>query len=73
MKSRYRFLNGCFSLVAVAASAVGTGAAMALLPRYTMAPSDGGAEALARVSVRRVLAELVAVAEASRLPSRLTP
>ncbi|TFD48308.1 LysR family transcriptional regulator [Cryobacterium frigoriphilum] len=78
----------------VAASVVATGAAIALLPRYTMAPRQGSGvvlvpfrelrvarqidvlsrpEALARASVRRVLAELVAVAEASRLPSRLTP
>lgn len=78
----------------VAASVVATGAAIALLPRYTMAPRPGSGvvlvpfravqvarqidvlsrpEALARASVRRVLAELVAVAEASRLPSRLAP
>lgn len=70
----------------VAASVVATGAAIALLPRYTMAPRPGSGvvlvpfrglvvarqidvlsrpEALARVSVRRVLAELVNVADAS--------
>ncbi|MFC5928261.1 LysR family transcriptional regulator [Cryobacterium melibiosiphilum] len=73
----------------VAASVVATGAAIALLPRYTMAPRPGSGvvlvpfrdvpvarqidvlsrpEALARASVRRVLAELVAVAEASASP-----
>ena len=67
----------------VAASVVATGAAIALLPRFTMAPREGDGvvlvpfrdlsvgrqidilsrpEALARASVRRVLAELVLVA-----------
>ena len=68
----------------VATSVVATGAAIALLPRYTMAPREGDGvvlvpfrdlrvgrqidvlsrpEALARASVRQVLAELVVVAE----------
>ena len=68
----------------VATSVVATGAAIALLPRYTMAPRQGDGvvlvpfrgltvgrqidvlsrpETLARASVRRVLAELVDVAE----------
>lgn len=74
----------------VAASVVATGTAIALLPRYTMAPRQGSGvvlvpfrdlrvgrqidvlsrpEALARASVRRVLAELLTVARAGTSPT----